>query len=662
MMIGQSIGPFTVDSELGSGAMGTVYKGRLTRADGRVTPIALKVVSFGLVGNDGAMARFDREAAILKQLKHPHIVRLLATGHYRKTPFIAMEYVDGESLDKTLARRSRLDWAEVIPYGQQLCDALQHAHDKGIVHRDLKPSNLMVTKSGVLKLTDFGIAKDTDVTALTGANSTIGTAAYMSPEQCRGDKTLGPKSDLYSLGICLYELLTGKKPFTAESTVDMFLKHVNETPVRPRRLVPDLPVWFDNLVMFLLEKNKDNRPLDAGTVGRMLGEIVDKVQSQQSVGAEVANARRADRPVGAAPVSAAERETARALRGNAPGKKKRKKKAQSGRPPVLLAALIGGPVLALFLGAGAYLLWPSSAAPETAESAFRAVQEAKEPADRRAAAEAFLNKFPTGPVADQARGVVRDAVAGQAEAGLLRRYGKGLKNLDEGFEPGAYKLAFAALDAEAAGRLADAAGLWRQCKAACPAGPADGSAPAEFDALSVGLGWAADRRVGVIEKDVRDLAKRLAAKLNQDRLLELDPPVDPGSPDSTAGRALRLEQFPDPAKARTAWDGVAALTKGDADRLAHHLLAVQHKAQLGDGKDADPAARLKAVRDRVTKLDAAAKAADAAPIPQAAKRDVRNGCRDVLALYADEPGDDYKPHLARARRLLDSLAIAPPAP
>src|SRR5439155_12163804 len=120
---------------------------------------------------------------------------------WNKTPFIAMEYVDGEPLDRALTRRGRLSWEEVIAYAKQLCDALQYAHDKGIIHRDLKPSNLMITREGTLKLTDFGIAKDMDVTALTGANSTIGTASYMSPEQCKGDRNLSNKSDLYSLGI-----------------------------------------------------------------------------------------------------------------------------------------------------------------------------------------------------------------------------------------------------------------------------------------------------------------------------------------------------------------------------------------------------------------------------------------------------------------------------
>ena len=638
MLIGQTIGPFTIDAELGSGAMGTVYKGRLAKEDGRVVTVAIKVISFGLLGNDSARwPASNARRTILKQLKPP-AHRPFARGH-RPARQIPADAVHRDGIRRgRVARPHR--WPDELTgsagrksstTASNSATALQYAHEKGIVHRDLKPSNLMVTKAGVLKLTDFGIAKDTDVTALTGANSTIGTAAYMSPEQCRGDKTLGAKSDLYSLGVCLYELLTGRKPFTAENTVDMFLKHVNEAPVRPRRLVPDLPVWMDNLVMFLLEKNKENRPLDAATVGRMLGEIVEKVQSQQSVGAEVANARRADRPVADGPLSEADKDAARAMRG--PGKRKRKKKGRSGPPPALVAAAVGLPVLLALVGVGAYLLWPSTppGPAETAESAFKIVQDAKGPDDRRAAAEAFLKKYPTGPVSDQARGVVRDAVAARTESALVKRANSQLmRNRDEGFDPAAYKLALSALDAEAAGRLNDAAGLWKQCQTACPPGSADGSAPPDDLALRVSLGWVAARRAGVVQKAVPDLETKLAAKLAEDRQFELDPVFDPSSPDSVAARAVRLEQFPDPGKARSAWDALAALTKDDPDRLAYRLLGLSRKARLGEPKDGDPAARLKTVRDRVAKLDADAKAVDGGPIPAAAKRNVRNGCRDVL--------------------------------
>ena len=162
MLVGQKIGPFAIEKELGSGAMGTVYRARYL-PDDRV--VALKVIAFGLSGNDSALSRFEREAGILKQLRHPNIVHLHSSGKCRGTPFFAMEYISGESLDRIMARKDRFTWQEIVVIGKQLCAALTHAHEKGIVHRDLKPSNLMMANDGTLKLTDFGIAKDLDVTA-----------------------------------------------------------------------------------------------------------------------------------------------------------------------------------------------------------------------------------------------------------------------------------------------------------------------------------------------------------------------------------------------------------------------------------------------------------------------------------------------------------------
>src|SRR5208282_5154710 len=158
-----------------------------------------------------------------------------------------------------------------------------------------KPSNLMVTPDGNLKLTDFGIAKDLDVTQLTAANATVGTAAYMSPEQCRGEKNLSHKSDLYSLGVVLYELLTGRKPFKAETTIDMFLQHVQGSFERPARIAMEIPVWLDTIVCQLLEKKPEHRPYDAAMVSRALNQVAEKVAALQSAGVDVAKARFADR-------------------------------------------------------------------------------------------------------------------------------------------------------------------------------------------------------------------------------------------------------------------------------------------------------------------------------------------------------------------------------
>src|SRR5438552_508203 len=197
MLVGQQVGPFLIDRELGAGAMGAVYRGRYTKTNQLV---AVKVMAPGL-GSTSASAtdRFEREAKILKQLNHPNIVKLFGVGKHHGTRYLAMEYIDGESLDHVMARRGRMTWEEVVTLGQQLCAALQHAHEKGIVHRDLKPSNIMVLRDGTLKLTDFGIALDADITRLTSANCTVGTAAYMSPEQCKGERDLTHESDVHSL-------------------------------------------------------------------------------------------------------------------------------------------------------------------------------------------------------------------------------------------------------------------------------------------------------------------------------------------------------------------------------------------------------------------------------------------------------------------------------
>jgi predicted Ser/Thr protein kinase len=349
MLVGQHVGPFFIEKELGSGAMGTVYRGRYTKS-GKV--VAIKVMAPGLGTSGGhAAERFEREAEILRQLKHENIVGLFGAGKTHGTRYFAMEYIEGESLDKVLARRGRIDWEEVVDLGRQLCAALQHAHEKGIIHRDLKPSNLMVLRDGTLKLTDFGIAKDVDLTALTSANCTVGTASYMSPEQCRGERDLTPRSDLYSLGIVLYELATGRKPFSADNAMEMFLAHVQGTFAKPSRFVFDLPPGWDDLICQLLAKKPDDRPRNAQAVADKLAEIRDKVAAQKSAALEEARKRQGDKAGERSRPDEEDRKVARyLLRGKVRGRRKKKSSARDIRiRAAILGLLLFAAVTTLFL-------------------------------------------------------------------------------------------------------------------------------------------------------------------------------------------------------------------------------------------------------------------------------------------------------------------------
>ena len=310
MLVGQKLGPFAVDKEIGAGAMGTVYKARYTKTGQEV---AIKIISAGLDTNSTTLARFERETAILKTLNHPNIVRLHATGRYRQTPFYVMEYIQGETLERMLERRGRFTWEEVVTLGQQISAALQHAHQLGIIHRDLKPANIMMMADGTAKLTDFGIAKGLETSKLTATNCAIGTAAYMSPEQCRGERDLTSKSDLYSLGVLFYELLTGRLPFQADTTLDMFLAHTEGKFERPSRLVLDIPIWLDTLVCQLLEKDPAKRPYDAAMVAQSLNRVLEKVAAQRSAGADAVSGTMLDRPRAATIADESDREAARLL-------------------------------------------------------------------------------------------------------------------------------------------------------------------------------------------------------------------------------------------------------------------------------------------------------------------------------------------------------------
>jgi serine/threonine-protein kinase len=651
MLVGQQIGPFEIEKELGSGAMGTVYRAKFHRNSEKVIPIALKVVALGLLGNESAMARFEREANILKQLRHPHIVKLIAHGKINKqNPYIAMEYIDGEALDRILARRGKISWEEVLAYGKQLCEALQYAHDKGIIHRDLKPSNLMITREGVLKLTDFGIAKDTDVTALTGANSTIGTAAYMSPEQCKGDKNLSNKSDLYSLGIVFFELLTGRKPFMAETTVEMFLKHVNESAPRIGKLVPGLPPKFESLILQLMEKDKDDRPIDAAWVGRMLQEAEEDQFARKSAGLIAAEARTA-KPTNQAGdrMDASDKEAARALR----GKKKKVKKKEP--VPLLQQKWLRAVGILAVLGAivvGTYF----AIKPQSAEKMFAAIEKAETADAKTDAAARFLDTYGArgGEMTDRAAAVYREGKVRERERQLANRFTSNFIKPTENDDPDAYAAAWQAMEAERDGNLAEAERHWNRVKARFPD---DAKLPYALkdDVLArARWGWVADKRLADIAATKAENL-RLLGKIEEARLKEQPLKGDPSSPEWLAIRAMRLRKFGDTDRATRECDRLAELTAKEPDKRVWYLLAGFLKVGL-HRPAADP------VRDRITRLEnwlneteKQAQALKGVPELGAERREVRNRCRDVTDLYDDDQQPEVKGCVERAGKIAAML-------
>ena len=349
-MIGQKLGSFLIDSELGSGAMGVVYKGI---QDGKDRPAAIKIIAADQMGKGKSFERFLREATILEQFRHPNIVRYLARGKSGATYYYAMEYVAGETLDAVLSRDETMPWRQVVALGIQLCDALHYAHDRGVVHRDLKPSNLMLNERGQLKLTDFGIAKDLDATALTATGRTLGTAAYMAPEQIRGTPEISHKTDLYALGCVFYQMLTGQPPFSGTSPVILMHAHINQAPPRASLKVEEIPRALDDLIVKLMAKNPTERPWDAALVGQTLRDLQEKDARKDTV----AMVHAEPGTIGSLPTRA--EATQATDSGPRPSRKKKGKKADRRRELLTTLGLAAAGVVVA--GLIAYVVWPPGA-------------------------------------------------------------------------------------------------------------------------------------------------------------------------------------------------------------------------------------------------------------------------------------------------------------
>ncbi len=253
-------GRYRVEEELGRGGMATVFKGTDTVL-GR--PVAVKVLSSQYSGDADFVSRFRREAQSAARLNHRNLVSVYDTGTDDGVHYIVMEYVDAKTLADYLTGGGRIVPERAAEIAESVCDALSVAHSQGIIHRDIKPANVMITTRGEVKVTDFGIARvisGSDTVAQTAA--VLGTASYLSPEQAQG-QPVDQRSDLYSLGVVLYEMVAGRPPFAGDSPVMVASKHVLELPTPPSKVNPDVSPGLEAVIMKALSKNPENRYQDA---------------------------------------------------------------------------------------------------------------------------------------------------------------------------------------------------------------------------------------------------------------------------------------------------------------------------------------------------------------------------------------------------------------
>jgi eukaryotic-like serine/threonine-protein kinase len=260
------LGPYRLIRPIGRGGMGTVYEAINVETN---ESAAIKALATDLGSDLDFRERFGSEIEALRRLNHPGIVKLFGFGEQDGQLYYAMELIEGESLDAQLRSRGRFDWREVLRFGPSICRALRHAHDRGIIHRDLKPANLLLSATGEVKLSDFGIACLFGENRMTSTGHIIGTVEYMSPEQAESN-IIGPRSDLYSLGGVFYALFAGVPPFRAKSLPKLLDQLRHSRPVRLDRLVPDFPEEVAILIDQLLEKNPDLRLPNALVLERRL--------------------------------------------------------------------------------------------------------------------------------------------------------------------------------------------------------------------------------------------------------------------------------------------------------------------------------------------------------------------------------------------------------
>ena len=248
-------GRYEITELIGVGGMAEVYKG-IDVIDNKT--VAIKILKKEFSENEEFLRRFRTESKAIAVLSHPNIVKVYDVGFSDKIQYIVMEYIDGITLKEYIEEEKVLTWKDTLHFIIQILRALQHAHDKGIVHRDIKPQNIMLFTDGTIKVMDFGIAKFASEAGKTATDQAIGSVHYISPEQASGEAT-DAKSDIYSVGAMMYEMLTGRKPFDSDNPVTIAVMHMHDIPERPKAINPDIPDGLEEIVLRAMEKSPDDR-------------------------------------------------------------------------------------------------------------------------------------------------------------------------------------------------------------------------------------------------------------------------------------------------------------------------------------------------------------------------------------------------------------------
>src|SRR6202795_3700333 len=262
------IGDYQILDELGSGGMGRVWRVRNVITD-RIE--AMKVLLPDLAGRQELAARFQREIKLMASLNHPNIAALRTAFTADNQLYMVMEYVEGATVAEKL-EHGAIAVPDALNYIRQVLDAVSYAHKQNVIHRDIKPANMMLTPQGVIKLMDFGIARGGEDRSLTMTGTTMGSLSYMSPEQVKGEPT-DTRSDLYSVGVSLYEMVTGRRPFVATSDYSIMAAHVKEAPKPPAELHPGLPAALNEIILMSIAKDPALRFQTADAFRNALGSV-----------------------------------------------------------------------------------------------------------------------------------------------------------------------------------------------------------------------------------------------------------------------------------------------------------------------------------------------------------------------------------------------------